>query len=130
MQTLAQAKSNYAIWKSKIEKAFEDELKGEIDEDDVELVVEMFVEMVSTLSSTFNEDTIREALDVVSSDDDFDRNSISKEILERIQLSDAHAFPVRTILFSFIFSNPLNLRNAASNDIARWNDMSSSIERR
>ena len=100
MQTLAQAKSNYAIWKSKIEKAFKDELKGEIDEDDVELVVEMFVEMVSTSSSTFNEDTIREALDVVSSDDDFDRNSISKEILERIQLSDAHAFPVRKILFS------------------------------
>ena len=97
MQTLATAKRNFAIWKSKIEKAFKDELKGEIDEDDVELVVEMFVEMV-TSSSKFNGDTIREALDVVSSDDDFDRNSISKEILERIQLSDAHAFPPQTTL--------------------------------
>ena len=130
MQTLATAKRNFAIWKSKIEKAFKDELKGEIDEDDVELVVEMFVEMV-TSSSKFNGDTIREALDVVSSDDDFDRNSISKEILERIQLSDAHAFPVRTIyVLVFFFSTRHDLRNAASNEIACRNNMSSSIERR
>ena len=89
MQTLECAKKNYAIWRSKIDRAFKDGLKGEdIDRDDVELAVDMFVDIVSTSSSDWNQDTIEEALECVSSndDDDFDTESISKDIFERIKL--------------------------------------------
>lgn len=108
MQTLEYAKKNYAIWRSKIGRAFKDGLKGEdIDRDDVELAVDMFVEIVSTSSSDWNQDTIVEALECVSSndDDDFDTESISKDIFERIELLDVHALPVRTIYFSIFGIN-------------------------
>jgi len=96
LMTLDESREHRKKWEKKIRKAFEDELRGEgIDEEDVDVAIEMFVEIVST-SNDFDSNAIEEALEIVSSDDDsFDRANASKEIFERIQLLGAYAFPVR-----------------------------------